>query len=713
MPITEAREVTPAVMKAGQSKQWLFAAAIILLTLLAYQPVWHAGFVWDDASWTTDISSLLRDFSGLRTIWCKLTALQQYYPLTATTFWLDYHLWGFWPLPYHVENVLLHAFAALLFWRLLRRLEVPGGWLAGAIFALHPVMVESAGWVTERKNVLSLVLYLGALLAYGRVTSFWKEDEDSLPRGRAYLLALALALGALLAKTTALSLPAVILLICWWERGRIRWRADVQPTLPFFALAISLSLVTAWIEKNHVGAQGPEWAISFPQRCLIAGRVVWFYIGKLLWPVNLCFIYPRWQLNAGSVSQWLYPITAVGTLFALWLTRRKIGRGPATAAFFFVGTLFPVLGFVSGYFMLYSFVCDHWTYLPSLGLIALGAALVARTADRLRAPAVLYGFAAVILPALMILTWRQCQIYTDMETLWRDTLAKNPDCWMAHNNLSMVLINEGRLEEAIRHGEQSLQSNPKNVNAHRNLGVALTRAGRVQDAIGHYEQAVRAEPNDARTQNDLSIVLIREGRLEEAIRHGEQAVQLKPDDPDIYKNLAGALMLAGRFQDAIGYCQRAVRVAPSDSEAYNHLGAALIGLGKFQEAIEPFEQALHINPNDVRARLNLSMAANNLAWQMATHDASDGGDPGHAVILARRACELTGNREFAYLDTLAAAYAAAGRFNDAITTAQQAIGLARSAGQTQVVSEIESRLELYRAGRAYRAPASVTSPHDP
>ena len=347
---------------------------LVLLTVLAYFPAWRAKFVWDDDSWTTDIVGLLSTISGLWHIWCQPTALQQYYPLTGTTFWLDYHLWGFWTLPYHVENVLLHAMAALLFWRLLRRLRVPGDWLAAAIFALHPVMVESAAWITERKNVLSLVLYLGALLAYGRFNGFWKEENDPVtaripPRRdwKAYALALVLFLGAMLAKTTAFSLPAVILLICWWKRGRIRWGADVLPTLPYFGLSMGLCGVTAWLESNHVGAKGPEWVISFGERSLIAGRAIWFYAEKLFWPSGLCFVYPRWHLNAGSMWQWVYPMSAVGTILSLWLMRGRIGRGPVAAALYFVGTLFPVLGFMNAYFMRFSFVCDHWVYLSSLG----------------------------------------------------------------------------------------------------------------------------------------------------------------------------------------------------------------------------------------------------------------------------------------------------------------------------------------------------------
>jgi tetratricopeptide (TPR) repeat protein len=565
---------------------------IILSTIIVYLPVYTGKFVWDDDSWTTGILGLLNDTSGLRQMWCQPTALQQYYPLAGTTFWLDYQLWGFWTLPYHLENVLLHASAALLFWQLLRRLQVPGAWLAGAIFALHPVMVESAGWITERKNMLSLVLYLGALLSYLRfaqgVTSGECRGTSGPPMqssgaasgGNAspatrhpplfYGLAFILFTAALLSKTTSFSLPAVILLICWWKRGRIRWREDILPTLPFFGVAVGLCLVTAWLEKNHVGAKGPEWVISFPERCLIAGRVLWFYTGKLLWPANLCFIYPRWQLNAGSWWQWLYPVFAAGALLTLWLARTRIGRGPATAVFFFVGTLFPVLGFMNAYFMRFSFVCDHWVYLSSLGLIALAAALVAQTAEQLRTRKVLYGFAVLVLPVLAILTWRQCGMYANMETLWRDTLAKNPGAWMAHYNLGRMLQTSGKMTEAKEH----------------------------------------------------------------------------------------------------------------------------------------YEQALYFNPD-------CDEAQNNLAWLLGTLAPAEAGDPARAVTLAQRACELTGNSDANCLDTLAVAYAASGRFTDAIATTQTAIALARSGGQAELVQKMEARLELYRDGLAYRPSSKVMSQNNP
>ena len=716
---------------------------IILFTVLAYLPALSGKFVWDDDSWTTVISPLLRDFAGLRAIWCQPTALQQYYPLTGTTFWMDYHLWGFRPLPYHVENLLLHVLAALLFWQLLRRLRVPGAWLAGALFALHPVMVESVAWITERKNVLSLVLYLGALLAYLRYTQAVAGGPPSSDSGAAsklyasrvaghpslfYGLAFVLFLAALLAKATAFSLPAVILLICWWKRGRLRWRADIMPSLPFFAVAIGLCLGTAWLEKNHVGAKGPDWVISFPERCLIAGRALWFYSGKLCWPANLCFIYPRWQLNAGSWWQWLYPVAALGALFTLWLARARIGRGPAAAAFFFAGTLFPVLGFMNAYFMRYSFVCDHWVYLSSLGLIALAAGLIARAAEQLRIRPALYGFAAVMLPVLAILTWRQCGTYADMKTLWRDTLAKNPGAWLAHNNLGILLRKQGKIQEAIEHYNEALRLNPTYPLAHNNLGVALKQMGRIEEAIAQYEEALRLKPDYVEARDNLGNALRAAGKVAEAVEQYEQVLQIEPDSAEAHYNLAIALKQQGRFEEAIGHYEQVLRIRPGFFEAHCNLGELLIQQGRIPEAVEQYNEAMKILPNSAEAHNNLAVALvrqgklteaignyeqalrfkpdypdaqNGLARLLATLGPEEGGDPMRAVALAGQACELTGNQDATCLDTLAIAYAAAGRFNDAIATAQKALDVARSTGQPQLAGEIETRLQLYRDGQSY------------
>jgi hypothetical protein len=530
------------------------AAIIISLAALAYQPAMHGQFVWDDDSWTTQIPQLMQGLSGLEKMWFQITALQQYYPLTGTSFWIDHQLWGLNTFPYHVENLLLHITSALLFWHLLKKLEVPGAWLAGAIFAVHPVMVESVAWITERKNTLSMVLFLCSLLTYGHFTHFWKDNDKTRRNGWVWGLAILLFVLALTAKATAFCLPAVLLLLCWWKKGKIDWKRDVLPTLPLFAISIGYCRITSSLETNHIGASGPEWDISFPARCLIAGRVIWFYTAKLLWPSQLCFVYPRWHLNVWSWRQWMLPASVVGIVVALWHYRTRIGRGPLTAVLFFIGTLFPALGFMNAYFMRFSFVCDHWMYLSTLGMIALAAALIAR----IQSQAVVYACAAILLGICATLTWRQCHIYSDKETLWRDTLAKNPDAWLAQYNLGYLLQTDG--------------------------------------------------------------------------------------------NIAGAKQL--------------------------------------------YERTLQINPN-------CDEAQNNLAWLLATLAPADGRDPARAVTLAQKSCESTDNRDPNRLDTLAVAYAADGRFDDAVATTQLAIVLAEQTGQMELIRHMQARLMLYREGHAY------------
>ena len=264
------------------------------------------------------------------------------------------------------------------------------------------------------------------------------------------------------------------------------------PALPFFVIALGLCALTAWLEKNHVGAYGPDFALSWTQRCLIAGRVFWFYLGKLFWPVGLNFVYPRWHPDPEAWWQWLYPMSAVGALLALWLGRKRIGRGPLTAMLFFVGTLFPVLGFMNAYFMRYSFVCDHWVYLSSLGPIALGAALVTLTARRFQTQGVLYGFAAVVLPLLLLLTWRQAGMYLNLETLWRTTIAKSPDVFLANYNLGYMLDKDGRISEAMIYYRRAIQNgDPDSFKALDNLGIALAARGRLSEAIECFHKAIQ------------------------------------------------------------------------------------------------------------------------------------------------------------------------------------------------------------------------------
>ena len=694
---------------------------IVLLVFLAYLPALRGGFIWDDDAYVTH-NPTLHDLGGLQRIWFELGAVPQYYPMVHTTFWLEYHLWGLHPVGYHLINVLLHAAAAIFLWQVLLRLRIRGAWLAAVLFALHPVCVESVAWITERKNVLSAVFYFTAALAFLRFVALEEPDGPNRLRWYWYLGALVLFMAALLSKTVTCTLPAALLLVCWWKKGRVQ-RGEILPLLPFFALGVGLGLITAWMEKFHVGAQGAEWSLTFADRCLIAGRALWFYAGRLVWPAHLTFIYPRWKIEPEVWWQWLFPVAAVGVVAGLWLARRRIGKGPLVAVLFFAGTLGPALGFVNVYPMRFSFVADHFQYLASVGLITLCAVGLARM------PRVMPATLVVLLGAL---TWQQAGIYRNLETLWRDTLANNPDCWMAHNNLGKYLINEGRIEEAMEHYHKAIQINPNNPEGLTGLGIALAAKGRFDEEIENYRKAIQINPDFYGAPYNLGIALAARGQFDEAIENYYKAIQINPNSFNALNNLGNALAAKGRFDEAIKNYRQAIQINPNFSGALDNLGSALAAKGQFDEAIENYRKAIQINSNRpetfshmgmtlgqlgrtreavaqyreaLRLNPNLTGPLNNLAWVLAASPDDELRNGAEAVRLAERACKLTHYDEPLFIGTLAAAYAESGRFPEAATTAEKAEQLATSAGLTDVAAKNRQLLELYHAGKPYHEPA--------
>lgn len=531
------------------------ALALVVAVWLAYQPVWRAGFIWDDDAHLT--APGLRSLPGLARIWTEPGVTQQYYPLLHSLFWVEHRLWGDHPLGYHLANLTLHTLAAVLFGLLLRQLlspPAPGGqarrcragveWWAAAIFALHPVHVESVAWISEQKNTLSAVFYLGAALAWLRF--------DSDPRARHYGLALTLFGLGLLTKTVVATLPAALLVLAWWRHGRIDWHRDVRPLVPWFLLGATAGLFTAWVETHLIGARGEEYALSWIQRCLLAGRAVWFYLGKLAWPAELVFIYPRWTIEPGRFLHWLPLAGALAVTGLLWSFRTR-NRAPLAAWLLFGGTLFPVLGFFNVYPFLYSYVADHFQYLASLAVIALAAAGLAR------APRMLgVGLAAALLCTLGLLTWRQCGNYRNAEVLYRATLGRNPGCWMAWNNLGhLQLADRTRHTEAIASFAEALRLRPDYPEARGNLGLALTQAGRPAEAVPHLQESLRLKPGQYQMHNNLGIALATSGRPADALAAFRQAAALNPQLPNIEENWAKALLLLGRRDEAETHFARA------------------------------------------------------------------------------------------------------------------------------------------------------------
>jgi tetratricopeptide (TPR) repeat protein len=646
-------------MTARLSAFWA-ATLLFVVTLLAYLPAMRGGLVWDDDAHVTRPD--LRSVHGLERIWFEVGATQQYYPVLHSAFWVEHRLWGDTTLGYHLLNVLLHATAACLFALILRRLAVPGAWLAAFIFALHPVGVESVAWITEQKNTLSAVFYLLSGLTYLR----WRESREGtgvgtdgprvgtggppvrsaagskagtadLPaRPHLYWLASFFFILALLSKSVTATLPAALLVVFWWQQGRLSWKRDVLPLVPWLVVGFAAGLFTAWVERRYVGAQGAAYELGGLQRCLLAGRVVWFYLGKLLWPGDLIFIYPRWTVSAAVAWQYAFPVATLGVLALLWRWRRR-SRAPLAAALFFIGSLFPALGFFNAYPFRYSFVADHFQYLASLGIITLAASGWARWWRRPPASAV----AAALLLTLGALTWRQCFIYRDLGTLYRATIASNPDCWMAYTNLGTALLDsgqvpeavenlnqalrlrpdlpdvqfdlanallaEGKLDEAVPHYEATLRLKPDFAEAEDNLGTALYRLGRTAEAAAHYRSALRLQPNYPRASLNLGTVLAAT-QPAEALACYERALQLQPDLPEAHYDLGNLLRTMGRGPEAIGQYEEALRLRPDYADGHNNLGLTLVDAGRFGEAIAHYEQALRLAPGNALVENNLGVA---------------------------------------------------------------------------------------------------------
>jgi tetratricopeptide (TPR) repeat protein len=580
------------------------SALIFVLTLLAYLPVGRAGFIWNDEDYVTKPE--LRSLHGLWRIWSDVGATQQYYPALHSAFWLEHRLWGDAPLGYHLLNVLLHATAACLLVRVLRRLAVPGAFLAGLVFALHPVCVETVAWVSEEKNTLSTVFYLLAALAYFAWRGFAAPGQESrgIPRLRLYAVATVLFVLAVASKSEAATLPGALLVVLWWKRGKLSWRADVAPLLPWVGIAAAGGLITAWVERTYIGARGSDFALSLAQRFLVAGRAVWFYLGNLLWPAHLIFIYPRWQIDAAAPWQYAFPLAMLALLGALWLLRRRT-RAPLAVLLIFIGSLFPILGFFNIFAFLFSFVADHFLYVASLGIIAFFCAGWGMWFRRARGPAL--GVAAGLLGILGVLTWRQSGMYRDIETFYRVTLARNPSAWMAHNNLGVLLDESGRAGEAIGHYEAALRLRPTFADGHNNLGVALADTGRVREAAAEYREAVRLNPDYLSPHLNLGNLLRDTGHPQEAIAEYAEALRLDPRSAEAHNNLGIALAQEGRFAEAIDQCREAIRINPGYVQAYYDLGLALHRLRRFAEEAAAYEAALRLAPGFADARNNLGI----------------------------------------------------------------------------------------------------------
>lgn len=510
------------------------ALAIVIGCCVAYIPAMKAGFIWDDDYYVTN-NPLITAPDGLFRIWTSRAITSQYFPLTYTTFWFEYRLWGFNPVGYHVVNIAIHIINPLLLWLVLRRLAIPGAWFASAVFALHPVQVESVAWVTERKNLLMLLFSLLSVLCW---LKFVLDNKNDLKAYLFYAASLFLFALALFGKATACTLPVAMLLILWLKHIPISIRRIAQ-IAPFFVMAGGMGLFVMWWEHTHQGTGSINLGLNLPSRFLIAGRALWFYLFKLFWPANLTFSYPRWNIDPASIYQYLWPAASIMLIACCLLSSRRLGRAIPAAILFFAATLFPVSGFISLFTFMYTFVADHYQYAACIGpiaLVAAGGVLLMRKLN----PAVKFIVpltAGVVLAALGCLTFRQSEIYHNKLSLWRDTVDKNPDSALGQAQLYKELFEQGNIAEAKYHLERALQLGPylQKIDSRvyasllYQMGQVFEKENRMSGAEGQYRKVLDTtdffEIRMAANYR-LGKVLMLQNKIEPAREHFFQAIEI-------------------------------------------------------------------------------------------------------------------------------------------------------------------------------------------
>ena len=643
---------------------------VIAAGLLAYHNSFTGPFIFDDLR-------SIRDNPAIRHLWPIGQVLSPSHkgdstiegrPLVKLSLAVNYALGGYDVWGYHALNLAVHILAGLTLFGIVRRTllqpSVPERFGAAAtelalavavLWTVHPLQTESVTYIVQRTESIMGLCYLLTLYCFIRGVA------SPLPRWWYGLCITACAMG-MASKEVMVTAPLIVLLydrVFLGSSLRELWRQRAPVYIGLAATWLMLAVLVAITPRTMTGF-AIEGLTPWDYLKTEAGVIV-HYLRLCFWPHPLVIDYSDWPV-ARSLKDCLIPgIVVAGLLGAsAWAFRRRSWMGFLGAWFFLVlaptSSILPSLGEAAA---------ERRMYLPLAAVLTMAVIGVYTLAGRRGMP-----FLLVSAAALGLLTSRRNEDYRSELAIWNDTVAKRP----------------------------------QNARAHDNLGFTLWNAGNVPDAIEQFEQALRIKPDFVAAHNNLAVALIRLGKVQQAVDQFKQALQLRPDSAELHYSTAAALLLLGKTSEAIEQYEQVVRIQPDNVEAHRNLGLALLQTRRFREAVEQYEQCLRIKPD-------YSDVQNNLAWLLATLKPSDGGDPARAVTLAERACKLTSNRVAAYLDTLAAAYAATGRFIDAVATAQRAIDLANAAGQSQVASDIEPRLQLYRNGLAYHQPATATSPN--
>jgi protein O-mannosyl-transferase len=672
------------------NSQRLAMLLLLILSLLAYAPAYHGPEIWDDTDWLTNMRTLYEQPGALWRIWTDSASAQQYYPVTTSSFWLDYQLWGAGRTrPHHVENALIHGGSAVLFFVLLARLGVRGRWLAAALFAVHPVMAESVAWITERKNALCTFFSLLTLLAQGHAVSWWPSE-----RGKGwpcYLLASLVFALAMLSKVGAVTLLGVIPVLTWWRHGRLQWRRDLLPLLPWLVLSLPLIVVTGRLESEMVLHGDPSPALSGVERLLISSQLPWFYLWKLLWPLDLSPMYYRWSLQPHVWWHWLgVPAISLVLGVAVW----KRWRGALALMLLFLGTLFPLLGWLDVNGMKYAWAADRWVYVPAMALFVGVAWLVTSAPGKpLRA-----ALAVLVLAPCFMLCREHSAIYSDVETFWQTALDAGASAWKANNDYGSQLADKSRHAEAALLFRRALEAKPDYASSHVNLANSLEALGLRDEALQHLDEALKLQPeHNSIIHYNRAIILERLNRVDEALASYSEAARIKPDFIAARNDKGNLLLLARRFDEAIQCFNEILALRPDDAKSLTSIGNAYFFQQQPGPALEYFTKAIAADPK-------LVSPLTNSAWIMATTANDELRNGPQALQSARTASQLSAYTDPSILQVLAAAHAEVGDFEKAIAVSQQAARLAETQGKTGLAESIRLSQAQFERGETHRTP---------
>jgi len=693
---------------ARKSHVFLICLSLVAITIIAFEQLRHSGFIsFDDSAYIVENDYVKSGLTPRNLAWA-FTKVHAYnwHPLTWISHMLDCQIYGLNPVGHHFTSLLFHVVNALLLFLVLNRMTGniwPSAFVA-ALFALHPLHVESVAWASERKDVLSTFFWILTMWAYVQYT-----EQPNI--ARYLLIILAFCLG-LMAKQMLVTLPFVLLLLDYWPLGRlgikrrsfcgsapvaVSIRQCILEKVPLLILS-AIACVTVYVVQQLTGTV--KSFVEYPLTWRIGNALVAYtvYIGKMFWPCHLAIFYPH---PGGNLSAW--QITTAIFLLAIItigaISKRKQCPYLTVGWLWYLGTLVPVIGLVQVGLQAYA---DRYTYIPLIGLfIAVAWGIPDIFARLYYRKAVLSSSAVLLLLALGVMAWHQVGYWRNNITLYRHATVVVRNNWWAHNNLGIAYYYGGELDKASVHFREALRIRPIFQGALSGMGAVLLAQGELDEAIKYLRDALQLKPDFpgayvylAQAHTNLGVALAKKGRLDEAIKHHFEALRIMPNFPDGHRNLGVALDQKGETAKAVEHFAEAVRLKPDYLSAHLQLGHSLVRLGRIESAVDHYQKILQYKPDHLEA-------LNALAWVWATTENVEFQNPITAVEFAQKACELSNYEHPGVLDTLAAAYAAAGNFPEAVKTAEKAIELAEAANEKKLAEEIQKRLELYKAGQPY------------